>query len=187
MTTSSCVVDNASSDGSAALARELAPGALVIETGSNGGFAAGCNRGAAAASGELLCFLNPDAVPQPGWRDAIELPAVEARGWDAWQALVTSDGGSKINTRGGVVHFTGIAWAGGAGEAGEIDVNRLRSGKRRFRLRRVPGDRPRALSGARRDARAVLSLPRGRRSLTACAPARRTPRGGTERGRRPHL
>jgi GT2 family glycosyltransferase len=110
------VVDNVSSDASVATARRLAPGAVVIETGSNGGFSAGCNRGAAAASAELVCFLNPDAVPQPGWRDAIERPATDGRGWIAWQALVTSDGATKINTRGGVVHFTGIAWAGGAGE-----------------------------------------------------------------------
>jgi hypothetical protein len=110
------VVDNQSSDASVATARRLAPTAVVIETGSNGGFSAGCNRGAAAASAELVCFLNPDAVPQPGWRDAIERPATDGRGWTAWQALVTSDGGTKINTRGGVVHFTGIAWAGGAGE-----------------------------------------------------------------------
>ncbi len=110
------VVDNASADGSAALARELSPGAVVIETGSNQGFAAACNGGAAAASGELVCFLNPDAVPQPGWRDAIERPAIDGRGWDAWQALITSDDGTKVNTRGGVVHFTAIAWAGGAGE-----------------------------------------------------------------------
>jgi N-acetylglucosaminyl-diphospho-decaprenol L-rhamnosyltransferase len=110
------VVDNASADDSAAVARKLAPGAEVIETGSNGGFAAGCNRGAEAATGELICLLNPDAIPQPGWRDAIERPATDGSGWDAWQALVTSDDGTKINTRGGIVHFTGIAWAGGAGE-----------------------------------------------------------------------
>ncbi len=41
---------------------------------------------------------------------------MDGSGWTAWQALVTSDGGRLINTRGGVVHFTGIAWAGGAGE-----------------------------------------------------------------------
>ncbi len=110
------VVDNASVDGTPAAAGELAPGAIVIETGANLGFAAACNHGAAAASGELLCLLNPDAVPQPGWRDAIELPLTEGRGWAAWQALVTAEGGRTINTRGGVVHFTGIAWAGGAGE-----------------------------------------------------------------------
>lgn len=110
------VVDNASGDGSPQVARELAPSAIVIETGANPGFAAACNRGAEAASGELLCLLNPDAVPQPGWRETIELPATEGRGWDAWQALVTAEGGSAVNSRGGVVHFTGIAWAGGAGE-----------------------------------------------------------------------
>jgi len=110
------VVDNASADRSAALARELAPAATVIETGSNQGFSSGCNRGVDAATGELICLLNPDAVPQPGWRDAVERPLVEGRGWAAWQALVTADRGTTINTRGGVVHFTGIAWAGGAGE-----------------------------------------------------------------------
>ena len=77
---------------------ELAPGATVIETGANLGFAAACNRGAEAATGELLCLLNPDAVPQPGWRDAIERPLVDGRGWAAWQALVTAEGGRTINT-----------------------------------------------------------------------------------------
>ena len=110
------VVDNDSSDGTADAVRELAPGALVIEAGANPGFAAGCNRGASAASGELLCFLNPDTVPAPGFREAIERPLADGRGWAAWQGLVTADGGRVVNTRGGMVHFTGIAWAGGAGE-----------------------------------------------------------------------
>ena len=52
----------------------------------------------------------------PGFRDAIEAPLAERRGWAAWQGLVTVDGGRTINSRGGDVHFTGIAWAGGAGE-----------------------------------------------------------------------
>jgi GT2 family glycosyltransferase len=111
------VVDNASGDGTVTAARDLVPGATVIETGSNLGFAAACNRGAEAATCDLLCLLNPDAVPQAGWRDAIELPATDGRGWSAWQALVTAKGGREINTRGGVLHFTGIAWAGGAGTA----------------------------------------------------------------------
>jgi GT2 family glycosyltransferase len=110
------VVDNDSSDGTADAVRELAPEAIVIDAGANLGFAAGSNRGASAASGELLCFLNPDAVPAPGFREAIERPLAEGRSWAAWQGLVTADGGRVVNTRGGVVHFTGIAWAGGAGE-----------------------------------------------------------------------
>jgi hypothetical protein len=110
------VVDNGSEDGTPDVARSLAPGATVIETSENLGFAAACNRGAEAATAELLCLLNPDAVPSPGWREAIELPLGDGRDWAAWQALVTADGGTTINTRGGVVHFTGIAWAGDAGK-----------------------------------------------------------------------
>jgi N-acetylglucosaminyl-diphospho-decaprenol L-rhamnosyltransferase len=110
------VVDNNSSDGTTDAVRELAPDAIVIDAGANLGFAAGCNRGASMASGELLCFLNPDAVPAPGFREAIERPLADGRGWAAWQGLVTAEGGRVVNTHGGVVHFTGIAWAGGAGE-----------------------------------------------------------------------
>ena len=110
------VVDNASADDTAAAVRELAPEANVIETGANLGFAAACNRGASAANGELLCFLNPDAVAAEGWREAIAAPLSDGRDWAAWQALVTAEGGTIVNTSGGVVHFTGIAWAGEAGQ-----------------------------------------------------------------------
>lgn len=110
------VIDNGSADGTAAAVREAAPDATVIEAEQNLGFAAGSNRGAALSSGDLLLFLNPDAVVAPGFRDAIELPLADARGWAAWQGLVTAEGGRVVNSRGGVVHFTGIAWAGGAGE-----------------------------------------------------------------------
>ena len=55
------VIDNASTDGSAAAARARFPAVRVIETGENLGFAAGANRGAEAARGDVLVFLNPDA------------------------------------------------------------------------------------------------------------------------------
>jgi GT2 family glycosyltransferase len=110
------VIDNASSDGTPHAAREAAPAATVIEVGENLGFAAASNRGAALSWATLLLFLNPDAVVATGFRHAIELPLSEDRGWVAWQGLVTADGGRLINSRGGAVHFTGIAWAGGAGE-----------------------------------------------------------------------
>jgi GT2 family glycosyltransferase len=110
------VVDNPSSDDSAALVAELAPGATVVTMQENVGFAAGANAGAAAASGELLVLLNPDAVPGPGFGAAIRRPQSEGRGWAAWMALVTAERGRIVNSLGGVLHFTGIAWAGGAGE-----------------------------------------------------------------------
>jgi GT2 family glycosyltransferase len=109
------VVDNASGDGTPEVAEAVAPSARVIRNGDNAGFPAACNRGAAEATGELLVFLNPDAVVAEGWRDAIEGPLRDGSGWAAWQALVTAEGGRVVNTRGGVLHYTGIAWAGGAG------------------------------------------------------------------------
>jgi GT2 family glycosyltransferase len=113
------VVDNASSDGTVALVRKLAPRALVVETGRNVGFAAGANAGARAATGDLIVFLNPDATPEPGFVDAIRAP----RGvWTAWMGLVTADSGRVVNTSGGVVHFTGIAWGGHAAPRGPAEV-----------------------------------------------------------------
>ena len=61
------VVDNASGDGSAGAIRAGAPGATVIESEVNTGFAGGCNRGARSCSGQYLGFLNNDARPAPGW------------------------------------------------------------------------------------------------------------------------
>jgi N-acetylglucosaminyl-diphospho-decaprenol L-rhamnosyltransferase len=109
------VVDNASSDGSADVVRRHAPAARLVETGANLGFAAGANTGAELAEGDLLVLLNPDAVPLPGFGEAIRRPLDDGRDWDAWMGLVTMDGGSRVNTAGGVVHFTGIAWAGEVG------------------------------------------------------------------------
>lgn len=110
------VVDNASGDGTPDVVRAAAPHATLLENGTNDGFPAACNLGAARAQGELLVFLNPDAVVAEGWRDAILAPLTDGSGWAAWQAIVTAENGTVVNTRGGEVHFTGIAWAGGAGE-----------------------------------------------------------------------
>jgi GT2 family glycosyltransferase len=110
------VVDNDSEDGTPAAVAELAPRARVIGTGGNLGFAGGCNVGAAAASGDLLVVLNPDAAPLPGFGAAIRQPWLQGRGWAAWQALVADAGGTRVNSYGNPVHFTGIVWAGGHGE-----------------------------------------------------------------------
>jgi GT2 family glycosyltransferase len=110
------VVDNASADGTPALVASLAPMARLVQTGRNAGFAAACNAGAAEASGDLLVILNPDAAPMPSLGEAIRRPWVDGRGWAAWQALVAAEGGSRINSVGNPVHFTGIVWAGGHGE-----------------------------------------------------------------------
>jgi len=109
------IVENKPGDGSAELVRELAPRARIVQTGSNTGFAGGCNAGAEAASGELLVILNPDAAPRPGFGEAIRRPWVDGTEWGAWQALVADGEARCINSAGNPIHFTGIVWAGGHG------------------------------------------------------------------------
>lgn len=109
------VVDNDSEDGTPDAVLGLAPQARVVQTGDNLGFAGGCNAGAAEARGDLLVVLNPDAAPLPGFGEAIRRPWVQDCGWAAWQALVADGGGTRINSAGNPVHFTGIVWAGGHG------------------------------------------------------------------------
>ncbi|MBE1551601.1 hypothetical protein GGC64_005661 [Mycobacterium sp. OAS707] len=55
------VVDQSSSDDTIAVARRARHEATVISAGSNRGFGAGCNLGAANAHSDVLIFLNPDA------------------------------------------------------------------------------------------------------------------------------
>lgn len=109
------VVDNDSGDGTPEAVASLAPAARLLPMGRNAGFAAACNAGAAQTGGDLLVILNPDAAPRPGFGEAIRRPWVEERGWAAWQALVADGDGTKVNSAGNPVHFTGIVWAGGHG------------------------------------------------------------------------
>jgi N-acetylglucosaminyl-diphospho-decaprenol L-rhamnosyltransferase len=60
------LVDNGSTDGSAATAAAEYPHLKVLAPGRNLGFAGGANFGARQARGELLLFLNPDIRLRPG-------------------------------------------------------------------------------------------------------------------------
>ncbi|MBI3978862.1 MAG: glycosyltransferase family 2 protein [Chloroflexi bacterium] len=60
------VVDNASSDGSAAMVRARFPAVWLIANGENRGFAAATNQGLRLAEGRYVVLLNPDTVVQPG-------------------------------------------------------------------------------------------------------------------------
>src|SRR5262245_2518155 len=60
------VVDNDSADGSADAASAAFPGAVVVRSGRNGGFAFGVNRGIATARGDWILLLNTDTEVAPG-------------------------------------------------------------------------------------------------------------------------
>jgi GT2 family glycosyltransferase len=59
------VVDNASSDGSAEMVRDEFSSVRLIASGTNEGYAAACNSGIMASSGDFLLILNPDTAVAP--------------------------------------------------------------------------------------------------------------------------
>jgi GT2 family glycosyltransferase len=65
-TTEVIVVDNASTDGSAAMVRAEFPGVRLLAEATNLGFTGGNNRGIAASRGRRVLLLNPDTEVRPG-------------------------------------------------------------------------------------------------------------------------
>jgi len=65
------VIDNASSDGTAAHVHAAWPQVRLIESTGNLGFAAANNRGIRESSSELVLLLNPDARVSPGAVDRL--------------------------------------------------------------------------------------------------------------------
>jgi GT2 family glycosyltransferase len=87
----------------------------VIES-ENVGFGAGCNRGAREVDADVLVFVNPDTVVQPGaveaFARALEVPdvgVVQAR-------LRLLQQPELLNSSGNIVHVSGLAWPGGYGD-----------------------------------------------------------------------
>ena len=90
------VVDNGSADGSLEAVERALPEAQCIRLGRNAGFAAACNVGVAAARGEFVFLLNPDAEIIAGRRSDI----VAAFAWDPEVRIV---GPAVVNAAGELV------------------------------------------------------------------------------------
>lgn len=108
------VVDNASTDGTAELARSIGERVRVVETGANLGFAGGCEVGVQATQSPLMLFLNPDSQPQEGCVERLRAAAAHHPNWGAWQAAVLLDD-ERINASCGVAYYLGMGWAGDCG------------------------------------------------------------------------
>ena len=76
------LVDNASPDDALARVEEHVTGARIIRNDTNRGFGSASNQGARRARGRYLCFLNSDALVEPGWLppllEALEDPVAAA-------------------------------------------------------------------------------------------------------------
>ncbi len=95
------VVDDGSRDETPAVLAGFGETIRVVRLEENRGFAAACNAGAEAASGEFLAFLNNDTEPRPGWLGRLLEYAREHPG----AAVV----GAKLLYPTGVVQHAGIA------------------------------------------------------------------------------
>jgi len=90
-------------------------GVTVVTPGTNTGFAGGCNLGARHATGDVLAFINGDAVVEPPALARLAAALGEDVGLSS-ASLRLYDDPSTMNSAGNPVHFSGLSWAGGLGE-----------------------------------------------------------------------
>jgi GT2 family glycosyltransferase/glycosyltransferase involved in cell wall biosynthesis len=109
------VVDDGSSDETLLAPLVFGGSVRVLRNERNLGFVGACNRGAAAARGEFVFFLNNDTLVRPGWLDEL-LATFEAdpRVGIAGAKLINADG--TLQEAGGIVWQLGDAWNWGRGE-----------------------------------------------------------------------
>lgn len=112
------VVDDASTDETPALLERWSqrePRLKVLRNQVNAGFIESCNRGAQAAAGDHIVFLNNDTLPMSGWLPALErtlrdYPDAGAVGGK----LILTDG--SLQEAGGVIFSDGSAANFGRGD-----------------------------------------------------------------------
>lgn len=109
------IVDNASEDGSLS-AVEGRDGVTIIRLRANTGFAAANNRGAEGAGCEWLAFLNPDAVPEPDWIQALLDGAnTYARADMFGSTQIDARDSGRLDGVGDGFFAFGLPWRGGFG------------------------------------------------------------------------
>jgi len=105
------VVDNGAAKAVASLPED---GRLrVITPGFNSGYAEGCHIGARSTTGDVLAFVNSDAIVEPAaigaLATALRMPGVAL----VCGCVTLAEDPTKANSVGNPVHFSGLSWAGG--------------------------------------------------------------------------
>jgi GT2 family glycosyltransferase len=134
------VVDSGSSDGSWRNVAAAWPRARALRFEENIGFCAGCNRGADAARGRHVAFVNFDGEVEPGWdaplRERLSDPAVSVAG------------GILVRPDGETLEAAGLSIAPNTATFGRLEgASRRAAGDRPFDVAAVSG----ALMMVRRD------------------------------------
>ncbi len=107
------LVDNCSTDQSADYVRQRFPTVKILELTQNYGFTGGNNRGARAARGKILVFLNNDTTVDRNWVQALERAFSEAKSVGVCGSKVLlMDSTHSIQYDGGTLHLIGGAIPG---------------------------------------------------------------------------
>ena len=119
------VVDDCSTDETADVIGAL-PGVVYLRNDTNEGFIASCNRGAKAARGEYLLFLNNDTTVTAGWlSNLLETFAFDSAADLVGSKLIYPDG--RLQEAGGIIWRDGSGWNRGKfQDAGKPEYNYLR-------------------------------------------------------------
>ena len=107
------VVDNASTDGTPDVVRHQFPRARLIVSRRNVGYGGGNNLGAATASGEIIVFLNPDAVPELGWLEHLARAMQQHGRQLATSKITLLRNQERLNSGGNLIHFLGLSFCRG--------------------------------------------------------------------------
>jgi GT2 family glycosyltransferase len=109
------LVDNGSTDGSAAAVADRFPDVKLYALSANRGFTGGLAAALAGSTATNVVFLNNDAVPEPGWLAAL-VGAIDAAPDDVVSigGRIVDPTGTTIDFIGGAMTFDGHAFPNGA-------------------------------------------------------------------------
>jgi GT2 family glycosyltransferase len=108
------IVDNGALDAVSRLPRD--DRVTIVRPERNLGFAGGCNAGAEIANGDVLVFVNSDAIVDSAAVDSLGRALTDREVGIVSGSVRLADRSDLMNTAGNPVHFLGLSWAGGFGE-----------------------------------------------------------------------
>ena len=112
-----CVVDNASTDGSAEYVEQVFPQATVIRNPQNLGYTGANNIGFKHTTGTYIAILNPDTMVDAGWmKKLVEVLECDPEAGIATPRILMLRDPKTINTCGNEMHFTGLTLCRGLGQ-----------------------------------------------------------------------